>query len=227
MTENYSLTGPFVCKNISKRVQNIVIMLHGYGSNGDDLIQIANEWKEKFPNIYFSAPNAPFKSDKFPGGFMWFEAYPNGIHYNEASKQQKQKIMKDFSTSCDLIKKHIDYLCTEYNLSLKKVFLLGFSQGSMMSFEVGTTLKQLIAGIISLSGRIYSNNFQENNRKKSPVLIVHGETDTIIPPNRYYETCEILEKLKFAVEKHLIKNMAHTISSDVIKITENFIRLHK
>ena len=103
----------------------------------------------------------------------------------------QQKIMKDFSTSCDLIKKHIDYLCTEYNLSLKKVFLLGFSQGSMMSFEVGTTLKQLIAGIISLSGRIYSNNFQENNRKKSPVLIVHGETDTIIPPNRYYETCEI------------------------------------
>lgn len=221
-----SLTGPLIQENKKSIIKNIIIMLHGYGSNGDDLIQMANTWKEYFPNVCFSAPNAPFKFDKFPGGFMWFEAYPNGIHYNEASEQQKQKIMKDFSTSCDLIKKHINYLCKEYNLSLNKVFLLGFSQGSMMSIEVGTSLKESIGGIVSLSGRIYTKDFSRFNKNKIPILIVHGENDNIIPVNRYYETCETLEKNQYAIEKHLIKNMGHTINNDVMQISKNFIKRH-
>ena len=72
MTDNYSLTGPFIQGDKSKKVQNIIIMLHGYGSNGDDLIQIAYEWKEKFPNIFFSAPNAPFNFNELNKSYSCF-----------------------------------------------------------------------------------------------------------------------------------------------------------
>jgi len=226
MIKNMSLTGPLIQENKKSDVKNIIIMLHGYGSNGEDLIQIAHAWKEYFPNTCFSAPNAPFKFYKFSGGFMWFEVYPNGIVIDDAPEELKKKVMKDFSLSCDLIKKHINHLCKEFSLSLKKVFLLGFSQGSMMSIEVGTSLDESVGGILSLSGRIYSKKFSKFYKNKIPILIVHGEDDKIIPVNHYYETCEVLEKNQYAVEKHLIKNMGHTIDINVMQISKSFIKRH-
>ena len=115
----------------------------------------------------------------------------------------------------------------KYKLSLNKFFLLGFSQGSMMSLEVGTRLDQNLAGIISLSGRIFTENFNHNKRNKTPILIVHGEKDEIIKTHRFYETCKILENLELNIESHLIKNLEHNINSEVISISENFILLNQ
>ena len=89
---------------------------------------------------------------------MWFDVYPEGIPIDQASKKQQEKVMKDFNKSCNLIEQHIYNISKAHNVSLSKLFLLGFSQGSMMSIEVGTKLNKSIAGIISLSGRIYSKD---------------------------------------------------------------------
>ena len=223
MKENQYLKGPFILGNKTKKVKNIVAMLHGYGSNGSDLIQIAKILEIDFPNTHFFAPNAPFKYEKNTDGYMWFEAYPNGIHYNEASEQQKKNVKIDFDYSCRLIKHYIKYLLDTYAVNLNKFFLLGFSQGSMMSLEVGTSLNKPIGGIISLSGRIWGDDFDKIDRNKSPILIVHGEEDQIIKPFRYHETCNILEKSNFKVKKYLLKEMGHTINNDVIKILKNFL----
>lgn len=227
MIDKRLLTGPFVRENKLERIENIVVMLHGYGSNGDDLIQIAHQWKDKLPKVFFSAPNAPFKFNGFNEGFMWFDAYPEGIHIDKASKKLQEKVMKDFNNSCDLIENHVYSISKEYNVSLSKIFLLGFSQGSMMSIEVGTKLNKSIAGIISLSGRIYTKDFNQKSRKKCPILVVHGDSDNIIPSSRFYETCEILEKSNYNVEKHLIKKMGHSIDDYVNEISMSFIKKYR
>ena len=97
----------------------------------------------------------------------------------------------------------------------------------MMSIEVGTKLNKSIAGIISLSGRIYSKDFNQKARKKSPILVVHGDSDNVIPPSRFHETCEILEKSSYNVEKHLIKNMGHSINDNVNEISMSFIKNYR
>lgn len=227
MIDKRLLTGPFAQGGELERIENIVIMLHGYGSNGDDLIQIAQEWKENLPQILFSAPNAPFDFNGFHEGFIWFEVYPDGIPIDQASKKQQEKVMNDYNKSCHLIEQHIYNLSKEHNISLNKFFLLGFSQGSMMGIEVGTKLNKPVAGIISLSGRIYSEDFNQITRNKCPILVAHGDNDNIIPPSRFYETCEILEKSNYKVEKHLIKNMGHSINSNVSEISMHFIKNYR
>jgi len=227
MEENIKLRGPLVLGNDRNNIENLLIMLHGYGSNGEDLIEIAHQWKNDFPKFCFSSPNAPYKHQNFPAGYIWFDVYSEGIPIDEAAEELKQKNKFDFTRSAKMIEKHIYEMCDAYNLGLNKIFLLGFSQGSMMSIEVGTRLKDKIAGVLSLSGRIYNENFNETKRIKIPMLIIHGEEDNIIKKYRYKETCEVLSKSGYNVEKHLIKSMGHTINAQVIEICKNFISKNK
>ena len=96
-----------------------------------------------------------------------------------------------------------------------------------MSIEVGTQLKNNLAGIISLSGRVYTEIFSKENRIKSKLLIIHGDRDEIIKPFRFIETCEILAEIGFEVEKYLINNLGHSINEDVIDFCEKFILNNK
>ena len=97
----------------------------------------------------------------------------------------------------------------------------------MVSIEVGTSLDKRVAGVISLSGRIFFENFENINRNKIPILIIHGEDDQVIPVHRYKETCEILKKNNYHIKNYLIKNLEHSINNEVIEISENFIKSYK
>ena len=224
MIDNSRLVGPCFSSNSSDNIKNVIIMLHGYGSNGNDLIQLAPELNNNLDDTFFSAPNAPFKFDRFDGGLKWFEVYPDGVPFSKATKIQKELVKEQFHTSSELIKSHIYELSNRFKIPTKNIFLLGFSQGSMMSIEVSLNFKESLAGLISLSGRVFTEYFEYISKNKFPILVVHGDNDEIIPKNRYYETCEILEKLNFKVEKHLINNMGHTISPEVIEIIKIFLR---
>ena len=139
MEKNNFLEGPSTLADSSKRVQNIVLMLHGYGSNGSDLIQIAKNWEKDFPNIYFSAPNAPFTFDALPYGFKWFEAYPDGVPVNKASDQVKNMVKDQVQVSIKAIKEHINYL-------LKKnipIIIIGY----MPKHEIITQLYGIIQSL--------------------------------------------------------------------------------
>lgn len=225
MKKYYKLQGPSFLKSQSNEVRNIIIMLHGYGSNGNDLIQLAYAWGNIFPNIYFSAPDAPFNSEQLPGGFKWFEAYPNGLHFSKLSGDLKKDVIKDFQISIQSISEHIEKLSKTYNLKNDKIFLLGFSQGSMMSIDIATKSINPFAGIIFLSGKIfYPEDFFTVERYKNKVLVIHGDRDEVIPPTHYYETCKILNESKNDVQQHLIKDMSHSISTEVIEFTKKFIQ---
>ena len=150
---------------------------------------------------------------------------------NQIMQQCLQTIV-DHELECyNQIKQHLENNCEPFvwdftyhpNLNIIEN---GFSQGSMMSLEVGTSLKESIGGIISLSGRIWGKNFNNIIRKKCPILIVHGSQDQIIKPFRYEETYDILNKSNFKIEKKLINNMGHNINDEVINILTNFIKYY-
>ena len=98
MEDNKQLNGPFIFEKKESEVKNIVILLHGYGSNGNDLINIAYNLKDTFPNTYFSAPNAPYLFEAFQGGFKWFNIYIEGTRTDEP-EVQKQKVVKEFNSN--------------------------------------------------------------------------------------------------------------------------------
>ena len=102
MIDISALEGPSTIQENSNKIKNIVVMLHGYGSNGYDLIKLAYEWQDEFPNTLFSSPNAPFKFNNYPGRFMWFEAYPDGVHIDKVSETQKKIVKENFNHSCNL-----------------------------------------------------------------------------------------------------------------------------
>ena len=141
MIEKLTLKGPVIAVPEEKEICNIMVMLHGYGSNGQDLLPIGYEIQKSFPNIFFSFPNAPFKFESNINMRKWFEVYPNGIPVDQASTQQQKVVIEEFYKSSQLIKEHVSNLREKYNINLNKFFLLGFSQGSMMSLEIGTKLK--------------------------------------------------------------------------------------
>tara|TARA_B100000029_G_scaffold459740_1_gene490146 strand:+ start:1974 stop:2648 length:675 start_codon:yes stop_codon:yes gene_type:complete len=210
---------------LSKNPDKLVFLLHGYGDNGENFIPLAKSLYDSESNINFYAPNAPSPVPQFPTGRQWFELYPNGINFNEAGPKEKELLKQDCIASLKLIQNYISNLCLKYNLSLRDCFILGFSQGAMMSFEFGKFANEYLAGCILLSGRILpSENHEKKKFNKTPILIIHGDQDEVLVPKYFFEACDILKNNNFLFESHLIKNEAHTISKDILNISKKFIK---
>lgn len=198
--------------------KNIVIFLHGYGSNGLDLLSIGRVWQQAMPNIVFHAPNAPQDFENAPGqgGYQWY-----GLNHHA---------MIDFN---DLAYDHRswfdDYcrdLCARYDLTRDKVILVGFSQGTAMAFAAGLTAKESFAGILA-----YSGGFLKNTRIKKedianqnlPVFLVHGDRDDVVPPAALTMSKTSLGTLGIDASTHLCKGVAHSINQEGLEIGQKFI----
>ena len=217
------LTGPSLEEN--NKPEKIVFLLHGYGDNGENFISLARNLYVSKLNINFFAPNAPSSIPQYAAGRQWFDLYPNGINFNEAGPKEKEILKQDCLSSLNLLKNYIDKLCLKYQLTYQDCFIIGFSQGAMMTFEVGKYINQIFSGCVLLSGRILpSNNHNKSPFIKTPIMVVHGDQDSVIKPIYFYEACNILSKEGFYYESSLIKNEAHTISLKMIQLVKNFIK---
>jgi len=111
------------------------------------------------------------------------------------------------------------------DLTHRDCFLIGFSQGAMIAYDLGIFLKKTFAGCIMLSGRILlSRNLDNNFFIKTPLMIAHGDSDDIVNPAYFTEACKITESCGFIVEKHLMNSEGHTISSKTLKLVHNFLK---
>ena len=162
MNNKKPLNGPSF--EFTDNPEKLVFLLHGYGDSGENFIQLAKYlYNPKF-NINFFAPNAPSFVPQYPSGRQWFDLYPNGVNFNEAGIVEKEMLKQDCFSSLDLINNYIKNLCSKYKLTFKDCFIIGFSQGAMMTFEFGKYIDNLFAGCVLLSGRIIPS---ENHEKKS------------------------------------------------------------
>jgi len=223
MNNKNLLKGPSFEPNDNPR--KLVFLFHGYGDNGENFISLAKNLNNPKININFFAPNAPTIVSQYPLGRQWFELYPNGIHFNEAGPKEKEMFKKDCHFSLNLIKLYIKKKCLKYKLTYKDCFIIGFSQGAMIAFEFGMYINSIFAGCVLLSGRILSSlNYEESKFSKTPMMIVHGDQDSVLEPRYFIEACKILQNQHFLFESYLIKGDEHTISPEALKLTQNFIK---
>ena len=207
------LTGPEYKIN-NNNITSACILLHGWGSNGDDLIQIAPEFAKNFENMVFLSPNAPDVCSANPYGRQWFEIK------NDLEKTS----LLDLTFSEELIMKFIDECISRFKISSSKIFLLGFSQGSTMAMHIGLHYKKKLAGVLAFSGiLLFDEKFKNYKKNDTPFLIVHGKEDEVVPHQFLDYSYNKLLELNISAEKLSLDNLAHSINIQGIESAKNFI----
>ena len=204
----------------TKSPKFLVILLHGYGANGENLIELANEFQPIIPEAYFIAPNAiePWEGG-FPNSYQWFSLYA-GVE-RKALEVLAQKI----KIANQILQKFIENQLQRFNLSYENLILMGFSQGSMMAIYQGLIMPKKIAGIISFSGKVVEpQSVGDKIISKPNICLIHGTHDSVLPFANFHEAQKILSNLQIPFEAYAIDNLDHTIDIRAIRIAQNFIK---
>ena len=193
--------------------QKLVIMLHGVGSNAEDLISLVDYLGINQYTSYVS-PNAPEAYDRAPVGFQWFSLQD----YSEAA------LYKELQRAAPVLEKYIAQKAVEYNLSYSDIVILGFSQGSMMALYTAPRLKEPVAGVVAISGALVKPGSLENEAKVKPsILLIHGDMDQIVPFEAFKKASLALKSQGFPTEEFVMQMMGHSISSEALLKIKNFL----
>ena len=186
---------------------SLVILLHGYGSNGQDLIGLAPYWTQDLPQTVFVAPDAPTPCD-MGFGYQWFSLQSWAPLSLLAGAEKASAYLNGF----------IDELMEKYKLPAAKVALVGFSQGTMMSLYVGPRRREKLAGIVGYSGGLLGGEglIGQSSISRPPIYLVHGEMDTVVPVGAFFHAKETLRQAGFDVTGHTTPGMPHTIDEQGI-----------
>ena len=199
-------------KHQNQDIERICIFFHGWGSNGDDLISLAPIMSKYLPEMLFVSPNAPEICDMNPDGRQWF---------NIMDRE------KGIDSPISSIEKYIRNIKLEYGVSNSKIFLFGFSQGAMIALHYGLRADEKFAGILAYSGSLISPNRISEIRNNTPVMIIHGELDDVVPFDEMEKASIALEKHNLNVEKHSIPNLGHGINDFGIQKAIDFMKKFK
>ena len=217
------LKGPSITKH--QNPKKLMIMLHGYGDNATNFIQIANLIDQDDWGMKYIALNAPDTIQDYPMGYEWFQLYLNGTHISNASAKEYDVVKNKISKNIEKIYNSISLLLENSNLNMSDCFVMGFSQGGMMAFEFGKILQKHLAGLAIISSRIISKEHEPNNAfLKTPIFISHGGRDAVLPISNYNESIEVLKNYNYNYENYLIEKDEHTMSQETITLFQNFIK---
>ena len=198
----------------NKDINNLVLLLHGYGGDGKDISVLTMNWRRHMPNTIFVCPNGHQTCEVNPNGYQWFDLTKDDVEHIliEALKAEKK------------INKFLDEIKEEYNLENNKIILCGFSQGCMMSINIGLTSKKPFNCIVGFSGKIINKNDLKKRKKcSSSTLLIHGELDDIVSPTYLLEAKDFLLRENVEVETHLLKNCGHHIPIEASSIALNYM----
>ena len=195
-------------------IQNAIILLHGYGGDGNDISMLSLNWKRHLPNTILICPNGHETCEINPAGFQWFDLTKDDANY----------ILKESKKAEDVLKKFISEVKEEYNLTTNQICLSGFSQGCMMSLNVGLTSEEKFNSIVGFSGKIINqNDLKERLKNPTDVFLIHGELDDIVSPTFLLEAKDFLIREKINIESHLVKNCGHHIPIEASSLALNYI----
>ena len=183
-------------------IKHAIILLHGYGGDGKDISMLTYNWKRHLPNTVFICPNGHEICPINPSGFQWFDLTKDDPNY----------ILEESLKAEEKLNKFIKEVKNEFNLNNNEICLSGFSQGCMMSINLGLTSDQEYNCIVGFSGKIISQK-DLNIRKKisTKTLLIHGDSDQVVHPNFMLEAKDFFIRNNIEVETNLIKNCDHNI----------------
>ena len=195
-------------------IKNAIILLHGYGGDGKDISMLSLNWKRHLPNTIFICPNGHEKCSINPSGFQWFDL----------TKDDPKYILEQSINAEKILIKFISEIKTKFNLENKKIILSGFSQGCMMSINLGLTSEDEYNCIIGFSGKIIDQKSLANRKKVSTnTLLIHGDSDQVVSPHFLLEAKDFFIRNNIEIETHLIKNCDHHIPIEASSLALNYI----
>ena len=210
---SHKLSGPMVAP-LSGETKQLVVLLHGYGSDGDDLISLAQYWREMLPDAMFIAPNGPSPCDINPAGYQWF---PLDLDREISRLVGSEKIRP-------VVLEFLEDLWAETGLGAKDTLLGGFSQGAMVALDVGLRLPETLMGIIGFSGGVIDSAEVKNLIKSKPaVCLVHGGEDDVVPAGMSVRGSQALKAEGVEVDLHISPGVGHSIAPDGMEVANAFI----
>ena len=197
-----------------KKINNAIILLHGYGGDGKDISMLSLNWKRHLPNTIFICPNGHEPCVVNPSGFQWFDL----------SRDDPKYVLDEAKKAENLLRRFVDEIKNEFNLENDKICLSGFSQGCMMSINLGLTSNEKFSCIVGFSGKIIDQEYLKINKKASTnVLLIHGDADEIVSPHFMLEAKDFFIRNNIDITSHLIKNCGHHIPIEASSIALNYI----
>jgi len=196
-------------------IKYAVILLHGYGGDGKDISMLTLNWKRFLPNAIFLCPNGHEKCQINPGGYQWFDLTKDDPEYIlEQSKKAETKLHE-----------FIEEIKEKYNLENSQICLSGFSQGCMMSINLGLTSNENYNCVVGFSGKII-NQDDLKKRKKSltKMFLIHGDKDAVVSPTHLLEAKDFLIRNNVEVETKMIENCEHHIPIEASSAALNYIK---
>ncbi|MGE0457392.1 MAG: alpha/beta hydrolase [Bauldia sp.] len=210
MTEQ--LDGPRRPPANGNRPKQLVVLLHGYGADGDDLIGLADYWSALLPDAAFVSPHAPFACGAAAWGREWFPL----VQRDQAS------IAAGIALAAPILDSFLDAELDRSGVRPEALALVGFSQGAMMALDIGPARPGPIAGILSYSGLI-ARPVRPAYPGRPPVFLFHGSEDQLIPPTALGRAEQALAEAGLPVEAHLQRALGHGIDQEGLKRGGRFL----
>ncbi len=196
------IDGPRLAPRSEKQARQLVVILHGYGADGADLIDLGRAWQGQLPDAAFVAPDAP---EHLPfdamSGRQWFALEERSPREYELGAQAAQSYLDTF----------LDAELTRLSLDETALAIVGFSQGAMMTFQSGLRRKTPPAALLAYSGLLPGASSLKSIQTKTPVMIIHGEDDDVVPAYHLEATQTALTNAGVPTEAHMLSNLGHSI----------------
>ena len=208
------LTGPRLEPASGGAPKQLVLLLHGVGSDGNDLIGLAPYFAQVLPDALFVSPNAPYAFDMAQAGYQWFSLL-------DTSEQAR---LDGVTGTAPVLDRYMDDMLAETGLTEDKLVLIGFSQGTMMALYTGLRRESPLAGIIGYSGMLVgAESLSDEIKSRPPVLLTHGDADPVLPVAALPIAVAGLEAAGVAVEHHVRSGLPHGIDEECIGLGQEFL----
>ena len=211
----FCLTTTITKPETDLKVENAVILLHGYGGDGKDINMLTLSWKRFLPNTIFLSPDGHEKCEINPSGFQWFDLTSDNSKYILEQSKKAELKLKEF----------IDEVKNKYNLDNSQICLVGFSQGCMMALNLGLINNENFNCIVGFSGKVIDEeDLKKRKNSSTKTLLIHGDKDEVVSPTFLLEAKDFLIRNNVDVETKLIKNCGHHIPVEASSYALNYIK---